>query len=112
MNNQPSEQKVYCFLDTDALLNFKTFDEVDWPGILEGNEVCLVLAPTVMKELNKHKDDASNEWRHKRARMLTAKFKKLFLLADAQGIIRIHKDIFLMRIVNEPLIGGDWAALA
>jgi hypothetical protein len=111
MSNQPSAQKVYCFLDADALLNFKTFDEVDWPSILGTDVVYLVLAPTIMKELNKHKDDASNEWRQDRARTLVSKFKKLFRRADDQGIILVRNGVSLMRIAREPLIGGGWEAL-
>src|SRR5260221_664121 len=65
--------KIFCFLDTNAMIHFRTFEEVDWLTILATSEVYLILAPIVLNELDKLKLDSSNEWRQKRARALISK---------------------------------------
>jgi len=100
---------AYCFLDTNILLEFKTFDEVDWPKVLNAKQVCLVLAPVVLSELDKHKTDYNNARRQKRARMLLPKITKLTegeMIADV--LPQVRHNVTLLVLPNEPMI--DWKA--
>lgn len=100
---------VYCFLDTNILLEFETFDDVDWPKVLNAKQVCLVLAPVVISELDKHKTDYNNARRQKRARMLLPKITKLTEIETiADRLPQVRRNVTLMVLPNEPLI--DWKA--
>lgn len=96
---------IYCFLDTNILHHFQMFDEVNWTEVLNAKQVCLVIAPTVLRELNQHKDDYNNERRRNRARMLLSKLKRLLepeMITDQLPIVR--RDVSLMAISQEPSI--------
>jgi hypothetical protein len=100
---------VRCFLDTNILLEFQTFNEVNWLKVLNAKRVCLVLAPIVIHELDKHKSDYTNTRRQKRARMLLPKITKLIegeTIADE--LPQVRRNVTLMVLPNEPLI--DWRA--
>jgi len=99
---------IYCFLDTNILLEFETFDDVDWPKVLNAKQVCLVLAPVVLSELDKHKTDYNNVRRQKRARMLLPKITNLTERETIAGELpQVRRNVTLMVLPNEPLI--DWA---
>jgi predicted ribonuclease YlaK len=99
---------IYCFLDTNILMEFQTFDEVEWPQLLNAQRVCLVLAPIVVYELDKHKSDYSNSRRQKRARMLLSKLNKLLDTERPTGELpQVRRNVTLMTL-KEPLI--DWRA--
>lgn len=65
-----SSDSIYCFLDANVLIHFRAFQEVDWPQKLQARHVYLVLVPTVLRELNKYKDDNKNEARRRRVRSI------------------------------------------
>ena len=96
---------IYCFLDTNVLYHFQAFDEIRWPEILNAKQVCLVFVPTVLHELNRHKDDSTNERRRNRARMLLSKLKKLLepeTITDQLPLVR--PNVVLLAIAQEPLM--------
>jgi PIN domain-containing protein len=99
---------VYCFLDTNILHHFQTFDEVDWPKVLNAKQVCLVLAPVVLSELDKHKTDYNNARRQNRARKLLPKITKLIEgVTISDKLPQVRRNVTLMVLPNEPFI--DWA---
>jgi len=49
---------IRAYLDTNTLLEFRDFTELDWPTILNEREVVLVIAHTVISELQEIKDRA------------------------------------------------------
>lgn len=100
---------VACFVDTDVLLHFQTFDEVDWPRLMSAESVEIVLAPTVMQELNRHKDDASNQWRHDRARMLVSKLRHLLAGVEPGQLAPVRPNVTLLDIATEPHV--EWGHL-
>lgn len=106
-NNSPAV--VHCFVDADVLIHFRMFDEVEWTGILASPLVYLILAPSVMRELNKHKDDSTNAWRQKRARGVVAKLRKLLRDATPESPVLVRDGVFVFDIYNEPSV--DWAQL-
>lgn len=107
VRNEPA----YCFLDTNILIHKRTFDEVDWPAVVGAQDVCLVLAPIVVKELDKHKNEGKNEWVQGRARALLSKLSPYLLnpqaLSDAG--VALHSHVALRYLAKEPIV--DWAAL-
>src|SRR5258708_184817 len=99
---------VYCFLDTNILIQFQTFDEVEWPRILHAKKVCLVLAPIVLRELDKHKTDYNNSRLQKRARMILSKLNRLLETETAADVLpQVRRNVTLMTL-REPLI--NWEA--
>ena len=100
---------TYCFLDTNILLEFTTFDEVDWPKVLSAEQVCLMLAPIVLRELDKHKTDYHNSRRRNRARMLLSKLSKLFDTKTNQAAC-VRSGVTMMILPKEPFVDKpeDW----
>ena len=47
--------EVFAFIDTNVLLHYRFFRDVDWAAALDEPEVVLVLAPVVLSELDDHK---------------------------------------------------------
>lgn len=101
-----STSLLHCFPDTNTLIHFQTFDEVDWPTHLSAKAVELVLAPSVLRELDKHKNDPSDSRRSKRARMLNSKLKKLLESAPSSAAVDVRRGVTLSDIVRTPRI--DW----
>lgn len=100
---------IYCFLDTNVFLHFQLFDNVDWPRVLGGQQVCLILTTTVMEELNRQKDDFKNPGRRKRAHDILSRLEDV-LPVDTAGIpIAVGKNVMLQEILEEPDV--DWKAL-
>src|SRR5258708_4450700 len=97
--------KIFCFLDTNAMIHFRTFEEVDWLTILATSEVYLILAPIVLNELDKLKLDSSNEWRQKRARALISKLKNF----QPGYPMKIRDNVFIELLLREPQI--EWATM-
>jgi rRNA-processing protein FCF1 len=68
-------QMITLFIDTNVLLHFQTFDEVDW-NKLAGGESELQIAPIVIDELDKHKNNQNNKIAQ-RAGMIASKLEQL-----------------------------------
>jgi hypothetical protein len=64
-----------AFLDTNTLIHFTTFNEMDWTRHLGIDAVCLVIAPSVFRVLDKFKSDASSRKRSTRIRTLISKLR-------------------------------------
>src|SRR5205807_1116782 len=107
MADLPQFDEVYCFLDTDVLMHFTDFDQADWGTFLNAKQVYLVLPITVVRELNKHKDDGSKPGLQQRARNLLSKIAKL--LVGAYEPVRIKEGVFLISVRKEPRI--EWSTL-
>lgn len=107
MTDLLQSDEVYCFLDTDVLMHFTDFDQVGWGTFLNAKQVYLVLPITVIRELNKHKDDGSKPSLQQRARDLLSKIAKLLIGADEP--VRIKERVFLISVRKEPRI--EWSAL-
>lgn len=101
--------RIYCIPDTNMLLHFQTFDEVDWPGKLGATNVCIVITAVVLRELDKHKSNPINSQRQKRARMLLGKLRDYLKSSGAgeEKIVRSH--VTLIDMPLEPHV--DWAKL-
>jgi rRNA-processing protein FCF1 len=47
---------MYAFVDTNSLLHYPLPDQHDWLALTKSKEVAIVIAPVVIRELNRHKD--------------------------------------------------------
>jgi hypothetical protein len=99
--------EVYCFLDTDVLMHFTDFDQVDWITFLNAKKVYLILPITVVHELNQHKDDGGKPRLQQRARDLLPKIAKI--LRGAKAPVYIKEGVFIMSSHKEPRI--EWSEL-
>jgi rRNA-processing protein FCF1 len=77
---------IALFIDTNVLLHFQTFDEVDWTK-LAGEGCELQIAPIVIDELDKHKNNQNNKIAQ-RARMIAGKLEKL--MDGEQGKVGVN----------------------
>lgn len=66
------------FIDTNILLHYRAFDEIDWLGILNAEQINIYLPSIVIQELDKHKYSSSSKLRDKANKVI----KKLHKLAD------------------------------
>jgi rRNA-processing protein FCF1 len=106
MEEQDSTSPTHCFLDTNTFLHFQRFDTVDWPKVLGAQQICLMLTPTVMEELDHHKDDPKNSGRQKRAKEILSKFDDI-LPTDTAGIrvpVGQNPNVELQELLDEPNI--------
>ncbi len=108
MEEQNSTSPTHCFLDTNTFLHFQRFDQVDWTKVLEAQQIWLMLTPTVMEELDHHKDDPKNPGRQKRAKEILSKLDDI-LPADTAGIlVPVRQNVMLQELLDEPDV--DWKA--
>ncbi|WP_301425245.1 PIN domain-containing protein [Bacteroides caecimuris] len=56
---------TYAFIDTNLLLHFKVFEGIKWTKLLNDKDVVLVICPTVLDEIDKHKDSAKGKIRNR-----------------------------------------------
>jgi len=88
-----------------VLIHFQRFDTLDWHSILETREVTLVVAPIVLRELNKKKDSDQNKGIRTRAGDILKAFEKY----QANG--KIREGVFLNFVCIEPKIDWDQKGL-
>ena len=89
------------FLDTNWFLHHQFPDQVDWCRLLGAGAVEIVLAPMVVRELNKHKDSPSSPKLRRRAAEVLIKIDDL-LAEHPQAALR--PDVTLRYETREPLI--------
>lgn len=70
--------KMIAFLDTNWFQHFKFPDQVDWCKLFQVDTVEIVIAPLIIRELNKHKDSPSSPRLRKRATVVLGKLDALF----------------------------------
>ena len=68
----PPVDIIHAFIDTNVLLHFRRLEEIDWCCHLAAKQVLLVLAPVVLRELDKHKDSHPQNKLRKRAQHVSA----------------------------------------
>ena len=90
--------EVFAFIDTNVLLHYRFFCDVDWAAALDEPEVVLVLAPVVLSELNDHKWSGSRREKARAKGVLKA-IDEIELAAEAIGI---RAGVSVMGIGHEP----------
>ncbi len=56
---------VYLFLDTNSFLEFQPFESIKWAEVCGEPEFAIVIAPIVIRELNKYKDNTRGKKRER-----------------------------------------------
>ena len=90
--------EVFAFIDTNVLLHYRFFCDVDWAAALDEPEVVLVLAPVVLSELDGHKWSGSRREKARAKGVLKA-IDEIELAAEAIGI---RAGVSVMSIGHEP----------
>jgi hypothetical protein len=93
------------FIDTNILLHYQSFDEIDWLSILNVEQVEIRLPSIVIQELDKHKYSSSSKLRDKATKVI----KKLHKLADSGLKIKFKTNIDICFEVNSKV--ADFTAL-
>lgn len=69
---------AYVFVDTSIFLEFRDFDQIDWPSVLKYRDVCLLVAPITLKELESFKNDRQSKRRQSRSKHVTRLIDSIF----------------------------------
>ena len=91
-------ERLYAFVDTNLLLQFQFFRDVDWPVVLGAREVVLVLALVVLSEVDRFKWSGTKRQRD-RARAVHKAFDKLEL---SNQPVQLRAGVSIMAIADEP----------
>lgn len=90
---------AYLFLDTNVFLHYPAFD-IDWLKVAECNEAALIVAPIVVRELDKHKETGRTGLR-KRADTVLRQLSRHLEEGEESEVRRGTRLVFLK---HEPLI--------
>ena len=69
-------------IDTNVLIHYQTFDEVDWATELGLPDVTLIVVPDVLREVDKLKNNPKAPWKQGRAKTVSKKLSLLIEKAD------------------------------
>lgn len=90
---------VFAFIDTNVLLHFTFFNEVDWAAELSAGTVTLVFAPIILRELDQKKDSGGRKEKERARKVL----KVLDELELSSTPTNLRSDTFVQAIGKEPL---------
>lgn len=62
--------KTAIFLDTNIFLHYKHFEEIDFFNLVESESITILISITILKELDKHKDQNQNSNIRQRAKKI------------------------------------------
>ncbi len=100
---------VAVFLDTMLFQQYRFPDEIDWPRLVGAPEVELVIAPVVMRQLNRHKDASTNPRLRERAARALTRLGALFANGPAA---QLRPGVTLRYVTREPQLDFAEHALA
>jgi PIN domain-containing protein len=98
-------RKRFVFIDTNTFLHYPALNHIDWPVVLQCDFSILVIAPIVIRELNRHKDSPTSPKMRERARSAR---KRLHDWSEKVSPVMIRNSVELRFLAHEPLI--DFAA--
>ncbi len=90
--------RVYAFVDTNLLIQFRFFRHIDWPALLCAKHVVLVMAPAVLGEIDHFKHYGTKRQKD-RARAVSKAFDELELSDEP---VRLRDGVEIVAISNEP----------
>jgi hypothetical protein len=90
--------ETFAFYDTNVLLHFEFFDQVDWHRILGVDEVTLVFAPVTLSEVDRHGWSGSRRERT-RAKAIV---KKVLALGLSTIPVRLRPGVWVVALDSEP----------
>jgi hypothetical protein len=92
----PSKQLL---LDTNIFLHYRSIDEWDWIRVSGSPSVTLLIAPIVIRELNKHKDSPRNKKLRDRA---DAALKKLRIWSKNGPDRKLRENVYIEFLQSDP----------
>jgi PIN domain len=93
--------ELIAFLDTNTFLHFPRLDQLDWLALLHSTGVRLIIAPVVIRELNRHKDSPTSLKTRERA---AAVLRVLDEWSERAWPVFIRNGVELHFRVQDPLI--------
>lgn len=96
---------VFVFVDTNIFLHYQPFDQINWCEVTGADKVTLVIAPVIIRELDKHKDYHHFSAVRERARAVLKKIRAVIVNGET---LQFPTDTELIA-VDEPNI--DFTAL-
>lgn len=90
--------ETFAFVDTNLLLHYQLFTEVDWHKQLGVSHVTLVFAPVVVSEVDDHKWSGA---RREKARAKSV-IKKVLSLGFSPTPVRLRQGVQAMTLDEEP----------
>jgi hypothetical protein len=94
-------EHITAFLDTNTFLHYLSLDQIDWPVILDAQSVFLMVAPTVLRELEKQK--ALNAVKRLRKRAAGA-IAALDAYVDTGSPAKVRDKVSVDFVIGEPSI--------
>lgn len=88
-----------AFIDTNLLLHYQFLDQVDWPTLLDTQQVVFQIAPVVIRELNKQKDESRLRKLRERAASV---LRRLDTLADKPPESEVRPGVTIRFQTQEP----------
>lgn len=90
------EPKIcFCYLDTNILLHYKYFLDIDWCKVLKLKKITLIICRPVLNELDKKKYNHPNKKIRERARKITIRINS-FLSEGLQTTLRKNVELELL----------------
>ena len=89
---------VFVFIDTNVLMQFRLFDQVDWAKELGVREVTLIFAPVVFAELDKYKWAGTRRQKERTRAVL----KSLDALALSMTPVNVRQGAKAIALDEEP----------
>ncbi len=97
------------FIDTNLFLHYHFPDQIDWPALVGASDVELVVAPVVMRELDRHKYVGHSPKLRKRAASVVERLDKYL---DADSPPELRPGVTLRYEVREPQFDPDVSGLS
>jgi hypothetical protein len=90
-------EHLSLLLDTNVFLHYRSLEEIDWLAVTDKRHVTLVVAPIVVRELNKHKDNPRSKKLRDRASSALRKLRNWKQLTS-----EIRPGVALYFIASDP----------
>ncbi len=91
--------ELTAFVDTNLLLHYQFLDKIDWPTVLSAEQVIIEIAPVVIRELNKQKDENRSAKLRRRAASV---LKRLHALSEQAPETQIRPGVAVHFGTQEP----------
>lgn len=116
----------YIFLDTNIFIHYKGYEDIPWKTLLgTPDEISVVLASIILREINGHKDNSKGRVRNK-ARKISEKFNNILLKNQQSRVpllycretpihddektifdLTVNDDRFLLNVLHSPFPKED-----
>jgi predicted ribonuclease YlaK len=63
-------RSLVAFVDTMVFLQYQPINQIPWPEVLNASSVTIAIAPSVVRELDRHKDSGTKRLRDRARRAL------------------------------------------